>query len=72
MKAIDVEPIHARLGIDGAKLIAPGDPDRSVLLARISRRGPGQMPALSTRIVDEPAVAVVREWIESLPAAEPR
>jgi mono/diheme cytochrome c family protein len=71
MKAIDVTPIHARLGIDDARLIAPGAPERSVLLARMSRRGQGQMPALATRIVDEPAVAVVREWIESLETAKP-
>jgi mono/diheme cytochrome c family protein len=37
----------------------------------MSRRGQGQMPALATRIVDEPAVAVVREWIESLETAKP-
>lgn len=70
MQALDVPPIHARLGIDDARLIAPGDPDRSVLLARIGRRGAGQMPALATSVVDEPAVAVVRAWIESLPPAK--
>jgi hypothetical protein len=32
----------------------------------MTRRGPGQMPQLATSIVDEKAVAVVREWIESL------
>jgi hypothetical protein len=32
----------------------------------MSRRGPGQMPQLATAIVDEPAVEVVRAWIESL------
>jgi glucose/arabinose dehydrogenase/mono/diheme cytochrome c family protein len=69
MQAIDVEPIHARLGIENAKLIAPGEPDRSVLLARVARRGPGQMPALATRVVDEPAVALLREWITSLESA---
>ena len=70
MKAIDVPPIHARLGIDDARLIAPGDPDRSVLFARMSRRGQGQMPALATRLIDERAVKLLREWIASLePAA---
>ncbi|MFM8890986.1 MAG: hypothetical protein ACKOTB_05040 [Planctomycetia bacterium] len=32
----------------------------------MSRRGPGQMPQLATSLVDEPAVRVVGEWIESL------
>ena len=38
--------------------------------ARMSRRGPGQMPQLATAIVDEPAVALVRDWILSLPPEE--
>jgi hypothetical protein len=47
-------------------LIAAGHPERSVIYERITRRGPGQMPQLATSIVDEKAVAMIREWIESL------
>jgi hypothetical protein len=36
----------------------------------MSRRGPGQMPQLATAIVDERAVALVRDWILSLPPEE--
>lgn len=69
MKVINEAPLHHTFGIEGAKLIAPGAPDRSVLLARIARRGQGQMPQLATTIVDEPAVAMIRDWIKSLPAS---
>jgi hypothetical protein len=69
MKAVGVNPLHATFDIADAKVIAPGHPERSVLFARMTRRGPGQMPQLATAIVDEQAVAVIREWIESL---EPR
>ena len=70
MKAIGVKPLHATFDLPDAKLIAAGHPERSVLFSRISRRGPGQMPQLATAIVDERAVAVLREWIESLPEGD--
>jgi len=69
MKAIGITPLHSTFGIPDAKLIAAGHPERSVIYERMTRRGPGQMPQLATSIVDEKAVAVVREWIESLDPA---
>jgi hypothetical protein len=63
MKVIDVPPLHHKYGLDDPRLIAPGDPDRSILLRRISHRGEGQMPQLATSVVDEQAVKLVREWI---------
>ena len=50
------------------KLIAPGDPARSVILHRLSHRGPntGQMPQMATNVVDQAAVKLVEEWIRSL------
>jgi uncharacterized repeat protein (TIGR03806 family) len=63
MRIIDVKPLHDTFGIKDARIIAPGDPDRSVLLKRVSHRGKGHMPPLATRLVDEAAVAMLREWI---------
>jgi len=57
---------HYSVPRDNPMLIAPGHPERSVLLARMGRRGPGQMPQLATSILDDRAVALVRQWIESL------
>jgi hypothetical protein len=64
--------------------VAGGDPDNSELMRRISLRAgsdelsdlmleevaPGDvpMPPLGTELVDEAAVALVREWIATLPA----
>lgn len=70
-RLIDERPMHHTFGLPEARIIAAGDPARSVLYSRISRRGPGQMPQLATNVVDEKGLAVVREWIESL-AAPPR
>jgi len=44
MNVISARPQHDTFGIDNAMLIAPGEPDRSILYQRLSRRGRGQMP----------------------------
>lgn len=51
------------VGIEDALRFAPGDPDRSLIPARMDRRGAHQMPPLATSIVHEEAVALVRQWI---------
>ena len=68
MHAIGVKPLHATFDLPDARLISAGHPERSVLLARMTCRGPGQMPQLATSVVDEQAVGLLREWIESLAA----
>jgi uncharacterized repeat protein (TIGR03806 family) len=65
-KLIGETPLHDRFGIEGAKLVAPGQPDKSILLHRINRRGRGQMPQLGTKLVDGPAAELMAEWIRSL------
>jgi hypothetical protein len=65
-KLIDVAPVHHKFDLPDAKLVAPGHPERSVLLYRLSHRGRGQMPQLATSLVDEKAVNVFQEWIKSL------
>lgn len=64
---INADPLHDRFGIADAKLVAPGSPERSLVLQRIARRGRGQMPQLATSLVDERAVAMFAAWIRSLP-----
>lgn len=66
MKIVDVKPVHDSFGIKDAKLVAPGHPERSVLLHRISHRGKGHMPPLATRVVDQEMVDTIREWIRQL------
>ena len=54
------------MGIAGAKLVVPGDPDRSILLQRMKATGPFKMPPVSVHNVPSPAVAVIEEWIRGL------
>jgi mono/diheme cytochrome c family protein len=62
----DVKPVHDSYGLPEARLVAPGHPERSVLLHRMSHRGAGHMPPLATAVVDDEAVALLRTWIEQL------
>ena len=72
MNVLGVRPLHDAFGIDGAKLVDPGHPERSVLLERIAKRGTGQMPPLATSRVDDDAVRLIGDWIRSLEPAEKR
>jgi uncharacterized repeat protein (TIGR03806 family) len=66
MKMVDLAPLHHRFDIPDARLVAPGDPDRSVLLHRMTTRGRGKMPQLATSVVDRQAVELIREWIRRM------
>jgi uncharacterized repeat protein (TIGR03806 family) len=63
---IDENPMHDTLGITDGRLVASGDPERSVLYQRLLRRGEGQMPPTSTNRVDEAGAKLVRDWISQL------
>ena len=63
---LDERPIQDSLGIADARLIAPGDPKRSVIYQRVATRGPGQMPPTSSNMVDARAVKLLHEWITQL------
>lgn len=66
MNLIGVRPLHDTFGIPHAQLIAPGDPERSILYQRVARRGAGQMPPLATSRIDQEAVQLLRDWIRQL------
>ncbi|HZL91790.1 MAG TPA: PQQ-dependent sugar dehydrogenase [Pirellulaceae bacterium] len=68
MRLVDVLPVHNKFGIEDARLVAPGHPERSVLLHRVAHRGPnsGGMPQVGTNVVDEAAVKLLREWIAGM------
>jgi putative heme-binding domain-containing protein len=66
MNLFSARPQHDTFEINNAMLVFPGDPDRSILYQRLSRRGPGQMPPLVSTVVDERAVALFRDWIRQM------
>ena len=63
---LDAPPQRGDLGIADARIVAPGVPDRSVLLRRMLLTGEGRMPQLGTDLPDREAARVLRRWIRGL------
>jgi uncharacterized repeat protein (TIGR03806 family) len=64
---VNGEVTAADLGVPGARLVAPGDPAKSMLYQRMNRRRDVfNMPPIATHEIDREAVGVVEEWIRSL------
>ena len=65
MNVCNVDPSFGDLGIAGAKLIAPGRSDLSILPTRPSRTNPlERMPPLGVAIVHDLGVSTLRAWAD--------
>jgi mono/diheme cytochrome c family protein len=53
--------------IDGARVIAPNDIWRSILFMRANTTEAFKMPTLARNTIDGQGMALLRQWIESLP-----
>jgi len=62
----DVKPKHLDFNVRKARLVAPGKPECSILLHRMTILGPGQMPIIGRKTVDKKGVALIRKWIASM------
>ncbi|HZJ14945.1 MAG TPA: PQQ-dependent sugar dehydrogenase, partial [Chthoniobacteraceae bacterium] len=65
-KLLGTKPVQGDLGLPDARVIAPGDPFRSVLLYRMTTAGRGHMPYLGGKLVDDRGVVLVYNWIASM------
>lgn len=63
-------PVLIDQNIDRARVISPHDPWRSVALMRISTNEDIRMPPLARHVVDAKGVALIRDWIMSLPGKD--
>jgi uncharacterized repeat protein (TIGR03806 family) len=63
-------PVLIDQGIDNARVIAPNDIWRSILLMRVNSREAIKMPPLAHEVVDDEGAALLREWIQSLPGPQ--
>ncbi|MEQ9002774.1 MAG: PQQ-dependent sugar dehydrogenase, partial [Pseudomonadales bacterium] len=66
--ACDALPQRGDLGIVDARIIAPGDAVRSVLVARADRRDADGMPPLASAAVDAQGVVLLATWVDALTA----
>jgi putative heme-binding domain-containing protein len=65
-KLVGTNPVQGDLGLPDARVIAPGDPSRSVLVYRMATAGRGHMPYLGGRTSDDRGILLMRDWIASL------
>ena len=66
----DVVPLVDDLGLANARLVAPGAPERSVLLSRLSSTGVHQMPPVGIVQPDPQGIDILTRWIEALTGCE--
>lgn len=60
---LNEKPVRGELGLADARVVAPGKPEQSVLLARIARSGSGHMPMIGAREVDPHGFRLLWNWI---------
>ena len=65
-QTVGVAPAHGDFGLSRAKLLAPGEADRSLILYRMQKLGLGRMPHVASNVVDKQAVRLIRDWIGQL------
>jgi hypothetical protein len=70
----NVLPAKNDLGVDGARNLVPGHPEQSLMWVRMKAPPDddlgkhGRMPLLASYVVDDPAVALIGNWITSITA----
>jgi uncharacterized repeat protein (TIGR03806 family) len=58
---------HGDFGLKDPRVIAPGEPERSMVLHRMKLLGLGRMPHVASSVVDDKAVRLMHDWIKQLP-----
>jgi putative heme-binding domain-containing protein len=66
-RAVDAKPMQGTFGIPDCRILAAGDPYRSVLYYRMAKQGRGRMPHIGSELVDEAGVRLIGDWIRQLP-----
>jgi uncharacterized repeat protein (TIGR03806 family) len=66
---LDVPTVSDSLNIPNPRIIAPNELARSMLYQRLLRPDNYRMPPLANQVKDQKAIALLREWIQRMPAA---
>ena len=66
--ACDAVPLAGNLGVPNARLIAPGDSARSLIVVRSNRRDSHGMPPLGSTVLDAAGTGLLAAWIDGLTA----
>jgi len=63
---VNAVPLVGLPGIENARVIAPGAPQRSEILRRMQAEATGRMPLIGSRIPDRKGIDLIHEWIEKM------
>lgn len=67
----NVSPVTGTFGVADGKLIAPGDPSKSLLLKRMSTKDAYRMPPIGRNVVDQAGASLLGGWIGGLTSCPP-
>lgn len=65
-KLWNAKPTRGGFDVSDARILAPGDPHRSLIYYRMAKFGSGRMPHLGSDLPDESGLKLIRDWIASL------
>lgn len=63
---INAQPSQGSFGLNDARVVASGNPEKSVLFYRFLKSGRGHMPQFGSHLVDHSGIAVLHDWIATM------
>lgn len=66
LHVVDAPPTKGSFGLPDPRVVAAGDPYRSVLLYRMAKSGRGHMPQFGPSLIDDAGVLLIHDWIASI------
>lgn len=66
MNLCNVGPMQSDLGIEDACLLAPGEPERSLLWQRLTANDGNRMPPLGSHVLDDHGIGLIEDWIAQM------
>jgi len=66
MNAVGVKPLFGNFNVPDANIIYPGQSEKSIVVIRMNKIGPGHMPFIGSTRVDQTGLDWIRKWIDSL------
>jgi uncharacterized repeat protein (TIGR03806 family) len=63
---IGVKPGQGTFDLKDPRILAPGEPERSLIYHRMTLLGLGRMPHIASTVVDDAAVKLIGDWIRAM------
>jgi hypothetical protein len=63
---VGTRPGQGQFDLQDPRVLVAGEPTRSMVYHRMNKLGLGRMPHIASNVIDQDAVRLIKEWIESL------